>query len=70
MTFQEAVKIVEDFTAEFIGANLSFLDGLLWIENDLAFCAEHEDAWRFITDKEETAYRVIRSELDKAIPQG
>lgn len=65
MTFQEAVKIVEDFTAGFVGADLGLLDGLEFIRNDISYCSEDEDACKFVTPEQEMAYHVVCREMRK-----
>lgn len=65
MTFQEAVKIVEDYAAGYLGANMGLLDGLISIQADLSYCAEDEDAEKFVTWEQEQAYHIVCREMRK-----
>ena len=65
MTFNEAVKVIEDFTAEILGENLGLLDGLEFIQNDISYCAENEGAWKLVTPELESAYHVVCREMRK-----
>lgn len=63
MTFQEAVKVVEDYAAGYGIQRGLLLDGLQLIRDDLAI--EDEDVPLMVSQKEVTAYRIVCREMRK-----
>lgn len=63
MTFQEAVKVVEDYAAGFGIQRGLLLDGLTLIRDDLAI--EDEDVPLMVSQKEVTAYHIVCREMRK-----
>jgi len=63
MTFQEAVKVVEDYAAGFGIRRGLLLDGLTLIRDDLAI--EDEDVPLMVSQKEVTAYHIVCREMRK-----
>lgn len=63
MTFQEAVKVVEDFGASYGIQRGLLLDSLQLIRDDLAI--EDEDVPLMVSQKEVTAYHIVCREMRK-----
>lgn len=63
MTFEEAVRVVEDYAAGFGIKRGLLLDGLQLIRSDLAI--EDEDVPLMVTQKQVTAYHIVCREMRK-----
>lgn len=62
MTFQEAVKVVEDYAAGYGIQRGLLLDGLQLIRDELSR-DEEEDIW--LTQRQIAAYRIVCREMAK-----